>query len=141
MVNDNISWPSPGETEKIGICDIFEDQSHNISGSGRGSKTAFLAHWHWYFGDKEISIFHKPSRELAVADTGTEYRIFSIDGGHTAAETYKDRQTAEKTAQPDGIIIIDDYFDAMYPGVSEWGNRLLFDRSGHQPVNVFLKKW
>jgi hypothetical protein len=130
-----------GENEKLAVCDIFEDQSFNVSGSGAGSKDIFLEHWQHYFGDTTSLIIHdKPSQELTAADTGENVRIFSIDGGHTAAETYGDLVAAKQALLPEGLILIDDYFDPVFPGVSEGVNRFLFDNPDIKPLMHFFNK-
>ncbi|MGC2163620.1 MAG: hypothetical protein WA634_17060, partial [Silvibacterium sp.] len=43
--------------------------------------------------------------------------LISIDGGHTAPITAHDLDTAEGALVPGGIIILDDCFKEMWPGV------------------------
>ena len=129
------------DDEQIGVCDIFEDQIHNISRSGGGSRSKFLETWNHYFGNKrQVRIFELPSQNLSVADTGSNCRIFSIDGGHTAAETFQDLRTGFAAIRADGIVLIDDYFDPMYPGVSEGVNRFLMDTQEVTPLLYFFNK-
>ena len=46
-------------------------------------------------------------------------RLFSIDGGHTAAITEKDLQTAAECLVDGGAVILDDVFNEAFPAVSE----------------------
>jgi hypothetical protein len=130
-----------GDGEHIGVCDIFDDQSHNVSRSGHGSKAEFQRHWLYYFNeDVSLTVHEKPSQELTPADTGSKVRIFSIDGGHTAEETYGDLHLAKKALLPEGFILVDDYFDPVFPGVSEGINRFLLDHPDIRPVMHFFNK-
>ena len=50
---------------------------------------------------------------------GAEPGIFSIDGGHPAEVTRNDLRLAHDTVRDGGIVILDDYFNPAWPGVSE----------------------
>ena len=58
------------------------------------------------------------------ADAGP-VRLFSVDGGHTADITASDLALAEASLCPGGIVILDDYFNEAWPGVSEGATRYL----------------
>jgi hypothetical protein len=129
------------DEEKLSVCDIFARQEYNISESGYGSKSIFLGNWRKYMdGAAEPEIFEKPSEELGISEIGSNYRIFSIDGGHSAAETYADLSLADNVIIDHGIIIIDDYFDQSFPGVSEGVNKYLLNYASLQPLAIFFNK-
>jgi hypothetical protein len=84
---------------------------------------------------------------------GGSYRLISIDGGHTAETTAHDLAIAVEALAPGGVIILDDYFNEMWPGVSDGvhryfrgprgilpfatgGNKMLFCAPGAIPLYV-----
>lgn len=52
-------------------------------------------------------------------------RLFSIDGGHTPDCAFNDVSIAAEVLSENGIAIVDDYFNADWPGVSEGVARYL----------------
>ena len=50
-------------------------------------------------------------------------RFFSIDGGHTIDITRNDLRIASQSICEGGVIILDDYFNGLFPGVSEGTNQ------------------
>jgi glycosyltransferase involved in cell wall biosynthesis len=121
--------------------DIFENQDLNISRSGTGNEDIFLRNlskYHPGFGD--YIIYKKPSNNLTIEDTGSNVRIFHIDGGHSAKETETDLYIALKAITSDGAIIIDDYFNQDYPGVSEGVNKFLIANDELKPFMLCFNK-
>ncbi len=53
------------------------------------------------------------------------FRIFSVDGAHTSEATLRDLQNAHATLVKGGVLMIDDYFQPTWPGVSEAFNRFM----------------
>ena len=53
-------------------------------------------------------------------------RLFSIDGGHTAAITDHDMSLAARSLSSDGLTVLDDFFNEPWPGVAEGACRYLF---------------
>ena len=74
--------------------------------------------------------FKKSSLEVSpeeiIARVG-KCRIISVDGGHTEECTLNDLCLAEAVAADHGIIILDDFFNALWPGVSTGTARYLLD--------------
>src|SRR5262249_15960759 len=71
---------------------------------------------------------------------GGAYRLISIDGGHTAEVTAHDLATAVEALAPGGVIILDDYFNEMWPGVSEGVNRYFREPRGVLPFATGANK-
>ena len=72
---------------------------------------------------------------------GGQPAIFSIDGGHTAEVTHNDLRLAHDTVRDGGIVILDDYFNPGWPGVSEGTCRfMLVDNEQLEPVAVTANK-
>lgn len=113
--------------ERVGVCDLF-GSSPNPSGSGSGEHDAFVT-WigHWLTPPTELRIHAKRSAELRLDDTGVTCRFVHIDGGHSAAETMTDLATGSRALLEDGVVAIDDVFNARWPGVVEGLSRYLLD--------------
>jgi hypothetical protein len=60
---------------------------------------------------------------------GAKFRIFSIDGSHSSEATIIDIKNAAESIIRGGIIILDDYFDHDWPGVSEGLSSLFYNKS------------
>ena len=68
---------------------------------------------------------HHPSR----------FRIFSVDGSHTAEATRVDLANAAACMVPGGVIILDDVFNPDWPGVAEGLHAYMAEPS--QPLAAF----
>jgi hypothetical protein len=127
--------------EWLYLNDVFEDQASNLSRSGAGDREVFLAHLgRLRPGFDRYTILQKPSSELTASDVGTRCRFFHIDGGHSAAETEGDLRTAARALHPEGVIVIDDYFNQEFPSVSEGVNRFLLRDGGIRPFLICFNK-
>ena len=106
--------------ENLWACDVFEQQSKNVDGSGFGVKSYFLKKC-GEFGivADEIDLFVGSSIELPIHfRQGTErFRLISVDGGHTRQITFNDLTIAAENLSPGGIIILDDVTNYNWPGV------------------------
>lgn len=105
--------------ERLGVCDVFEQQDLNRDHSGEGSRELFLANMRAYGSLGRTEVFAKPSQELTADDTTTNCRFFHIDGGHRPEDVIADLRTAENALNADGVIALDDLFNPSWPGVSE----------------------
>lgn len=106
--------------ETFGVCDIFDEQSANASGSGFGSRGIFQENMARLVPDcSNIRIFAKPSTDLTVQDIGTGHRLFHIDGGHNPEEALSDLGLARDATLEQGVIAVDDPLRPEWPGVSE----------------------
>lgn len=104
--------------------DLFERQNENIDDSGRGDQEIFRANLLRHGCDvARIRIRTENSLNLTVSEVlekcGGSVRMFSIDGGHTAEITVNDLSLAEKALCRGGVIVLDDFFNEMWPGVAE----------------------
>lgn len=100
-----------------------------MDGSGSGSSTALRDNLAIYAGgDARLCMLKQDSLTLSVADLrgltpSGRFRLFSIDGGHPAIHTVHDLALAQDTLEGGGVVFIDDYFNAHWPGVGEGVNR------------------
>jgi hypothetical protein len=54
---------------------------------------------------------------------GGSCRLFSVDGGHSMEVALHDLRLAHSVKVEGGVVMVDDYFDPKFPGVSEAVNR------------------
>ena len=132
--------------EKAVAIDLFENQSENIDNSGCGDKAIFISNLKQFNPNtNNICIVNKNSTTISSADlfdlTDQKFRFISIDGGHTSEIVYSDLNLANSVLADGGIILIDDYFDQNWPGVSEGTLKFLF-QSNHDliPLAIFDDK-
>ncbi len=121
------SMLEPGR-EKLAVCDLFEDQRQNISGSGSGQRHIFERNM-ISCGDICTRIFSKSSSTLTPQETGTNYRFFHVDGGHTVDEALGDLRFAARVTIDAGVIAVDDPLTPVWPGVAEAIFRFLSEDS------------
>lgn len=119
--------------EKSFAVDLFDQQALNVDGSGRGDLAIFLGNLRAVAGNTDlVEVVQSNSTDLAGTDLDARIsqrvRLFSIDGGHTAQVTYHDMELADDVLADEGVIILDDYFNAEWPGVSEGALRFF---TGH----------
>jgi Methyltransferase domain len=115
--------------ERSAAYDLFEMQDANVDASGLGDKATFLDNLRRHGGDTErIVVKSRNSLDMTAAEVRADagpVRLFSVDGGHTADITASDLALAEGSLCPGGIVILDDYFNESWPGVSEGAARYL----------------
>src|SRR5262245_28553726 len=118
--------------ERLGVCDIFENQGLNRDASGKGDKEIFLSNMrtHGRVAEGELQLFAKSSEELSPEETTTNCRFFHIDGGHWAEIVVADMMTADRALNADGVMAVDDVFNPNWPGVGEGFYRFMRDRPG-----------
>ena len=73
------------------------------------------------------------TKELIEKANGP-YRMFSVDGGHSTDVALHDLRLANEVLVDGGIIMLDDYFDPKFPGVSEAVCRFFLLHSGEVRV-------
>ena len=86
-------------------------------------KTFYQNFKNWRYSEKEPIIIKRnslqiDSKELLEKSNGP-YRMFSVDGGHSTEVALHDLRLANEVLVDGGIIMLDDYFDPKFPGVSE----------------------
>ncbi|CAL1240866.1 class I SAM-dependent methyltransferase [Candidatus Methylocalor cossyra] len=115
--------------------DLFDAQELNIDKSGRGDFGLFTANLKHHAGDlSRLKVIGTDSTRIGgreiLAATGRPLRLFSIDGGHLASIVRHDLNTAAESLGDGGVVILDDYFNPEFPGVSEGTNRFFFTDNG-----------
>jgi len=136
---------SQGDERAVAI-DLFGDQMRNIDHSDAGNLGKFRANLLRYaHADLRRVVVHTgDSRELHGSAlkrlAGGPYQLISIDGGHTAENTAHDRAIAVEALARGGVIILDDYFNEMWPGVCEGVHRYFREPRGILPFATGANK-
>ncbi len=102
--------------------DIFERQDLNPDASGHGDRAVLEAHLARWRVQRRSRILARDSLTLAPAEVlalGGQIRLFSVDGGHTRLHAANDLALAEACLAPGGVVLLDDFFDPDWPGVTE----------------------
>lgn len=128
-------------TERLRVNDLFADQEANRSGSGRGSLEKFRANVERLRpGFHAFDVHSGESSRLTTRETGTNCRLFHVDGGHSAEETESDLRCAARATTAAGMILLDDYFNPEFPAVAEGAHRFLFAEREWAPVVIAFNK-
>ncbi len=103
--------------------DLFEDQHLNKDKSGRGDRKIFLNNVSKYCSTStDITLLKADSGDLTGEDlmtaAGAKFRLFSVDGGHSAEQTKYDLTIAADSLAEGGVVLLDDYFHTGWPEVS-----------------------
>lgn len=129
-----------GPGERAVAVDVFGDQHLNPDRSGQGDREKFLANCAAHIGSLDGLVVHQcdslalAGRDLVVAGLPAapvprrSFRIFSVDGSHTARHTASDVETAFASLAPGGVVVVDDFYNARWPGVQEGVHRVLAAR-------------
>lgn len=127
--------------EKAIAIDVFENQVLNVDKSGRGDKEIFLANIKKHAKKiHNLHIIEKSSDEITDRDilelSMGKFRLFSIDGGHTAELTLNDLIISKDIICNGGIVILDDYFNENWPGVSVGTNQFIHNNNELMPFAI-----
>ena len=104
--------------------DVFDQQRFNLDKAGAGNRTTFDANLEAY-GIDNVTSLQRDSLTLSDQDVGNlvnafgGFKLFSVDGCHTALHTINDVKFAMRVTRPEGIITVDDYLNPNWPGVGE----------------------
>jgi hypothetical protein len=132
------------EDERSLAVDLFEQQSDNIDGSGCGDRARFMRNLKIHGIDPgRVEVLAENSLQLTsdrVRQSIGAPRIFSIDGGHTAAITFSDLAVASSSVCDDGLVILDDFLDPGWLGVTEGAFRFMLERGGLDPIAFVSNK-
>jgi hypothetical protein len=107
--------------------DLYSQQHLNVDRSGAGNLERFKRNLRRHADLSRLVVHEGDSTELSstyLLELGVgPFRLFSIDGGHTAEITAHDLSTAEGALAEGGIVILDDCFNEAWPGVSDGVHR------------------
>ena len=109
---------APGE--RAVAVDVFGDQAANLDRSGMGDRAVFEGHLAEHGVRDAVDVVGSSSLALAdegFVDAGRRFRLFSVDGGHTAEVTRNDLELAERTVVDGGLVLLDDVLNRHWLGV------------------------
>lgn len=124
-----------GASAKVTALDVFDDQAKNLYGAGEGNLARLKSNIERYGpADRDYAFVKADSIALTESDKVSimrdrgPFRIFSVDGCHTAEHTYNDLLTGQELLAPGGVMILDDFMQPHWPGVTEAAN-MFYDRT------------
>lgn len=100
--------------------DVFGDQEANLDNSGKGDQESFEGHLTRLGIRQATEVIAASSlalEEQGFLAKGRRFRLFSVDGGHTADVARNDLELAERTIVDDGIVVLDDVLNRHWLGV------------------------
>jgi hypothetical protein len=126
--------------EQAVAVDIFAEEYLNVYQSSQGYRDIFIKNVENFAKSTEkLKVIAEDSSKISANDikisVGGELRLFSVDGGHTANLVRNDLKIASQSICKGGVIILDDYFNPAWPGVSEGTNQFfIYDNSNSNIV-------
>ena len=128
--------------EKSLAVDLFLDQERNVSLSGGLRTSNKLSHLSGYrkkwftdlrfrfnhtlekYDDKHkgenVELLEADSMTLVPQDLGIRrFKFISVDGGHNVEHVQSDLKLVERCIKPEGVVILDDWFNFRFQSVTE----------------------
>jgi hypothetical protein len=132
------------EDEPAVAIDLFSQQDLNVDHSGAGDLERFKQNLRRHADTCRLVVHEGDSTQLTAGQLlelgGGPFRLISIDGGHTADITAHDLATAEGALMEGGIIILDDCFKEMWPGVINGVHRFFSEPRSIVPFAIGANK-
>ena len=129
------------ESEKLAVCDLFEMQAGNVSGSGKGCLNIFNNNIRQVReAGVSVDVYQKNSTQLSASEIGKTYRFFHVDGGHNPDEALHDLKLAAECTIESGVLVLDDPFRTEWPGVTEALIRFVDEQPEFQAIMVGCNK-
>jgi len=135
--------------EQVLAVDCFDMQQFNYDNSGPGCKlNSFINNVKKYCDPllSKLEIIQGDTTVLTAKDylgkckNGLPFRMFSIDGSHQALQTELDAENALKSLSIGGIIMVDDFFNYSWPGVSNGISKFLINHPEIKPFYIGFNK-
>jgi hypothetical protein len=132
------------ENELAVAIDLFSEQQLNVDHSGAGDLERFKHNIHRHTDATRLVVHAGDSTQLTAGQLRElgrgPFRLISIDGGHTAEITEHDLATAEGALAEGGIVILDDCFNEMWPGVTDGVHRYFSQQRAIVPFGIGANK-
>jgi hypothetical protein len=126
--------------------DVFDQQQFNLDGNGKPIRVSdSLRHTQrdqfeqnirqCGFDLKDTTIIQADSLDISFWEIRArpsnfhKFSFFSVDGCHELTHAYNDIKIAFELTSNEGIILVDDYYHADWPGVHEAVAKLYFSES------------
>lgn len=108
------------EKEEVTVVDTFLGYSEDDD-----FERLFRKHWVHVNGEKPVHVRVKKSQDIVDGDLPKRTRIFHIDGDHSFEGTYNDMEHAQNSLVVGGCMILDDFLNQDWLGVSQAVNEFL----------------
>ncbi|KAI9031403.1 hypothetical protein DFJ74DRAFT_702411 [Hyaloraphidium curvatum] len=112
--------------ERSVAVDVFENQELNVDGSGNGDRAVFEGNLRRFGVEpgEDVRMIAGSSDEVVPAQLveaagGSMFRLFSVDGGHTAELAENDLRLAAAVCVDGCVVFLDDFLAPEWPGVTE----------------------
>lgn len=112
--------------ERAVAIDLFDMQNLNIDKSGHGNYSKFMENCELFcLAPNRVDTVKADSLMINASDVSDlfkkygKFRFISIDGGHTPVHVQSDLRIAEQLIVNGGIVLVDDFFNCSWPGVTE----------------------
>lgn len=128
--------------------DIFTDlQEYNVSHSGgnvsdqirkfRTNVETYDTRWNGF----NVQIIAEDTMVLRRDHFGdNKFRVISIDAGHHSPHVMSDLRLAKEVLARDGVVIVDDWMNSEWPGVTEGTIQFLSGNNGLVPFMSYHHK-
>ena len=112
--------------ERIVVCDAFESDTDDNYANKPSPENLVSNIERLSPGiNRNRIVIHKCLSNDLHFDSEEMFRFIHIDGGHSAEQAYFDLNLCSKHTTPSGVIVMDDYHNKQWPGVTEGTNRFL----------------
>lgn len=135
--------------EHVLAIDCFDQQQFNYDNSGPGCKfNSFINNIKTYCDANltRLEVLQGDTTEmtgknfLGKCKNGLPFRIFSIDGSHQAKQTEMDANNALEVLAVGGVVVVDDFFNYSWPGVSTGISKFLINHPEIKPFFIGFNK-
>ena len=129
--------------ERLVVCDPF----YHLKLSPEQQEAIFRRNMTQAFADLDfLDVLARPSTTLSPGDLNGPFRFIHIDASHLPDETTHELMLAKQTLSKEGVLAMDDVFDARWPAVVERLCKFMFEHPGEfvpvfiAPPKVFLAR-
>jgi hypothetical protein len=133
-----------GQARQMHVVDLFEDQQEkNISQAGIGNREHFNSNLQRFYPTLDfLRVIPRVSSDVHAQDfTPTSFSLCHVDGGHSREETFHDLSLSVELLMPGGVVAVDDYFNASFPGVAEGCIQFFLEKPGQlRPLFIGYNK-
>ena len=118
-------------SEKIVVCDAFTSETDDVY-ANKPTPEKLRANVKGLSPglSEDRVVIHKCLSNDLELDDGENFRFTHIDGGHSAEQAYQDLKKCGLHTQQNGIIVMDDYHNKDWLGVTEGTDRFLAENPG-----------
>lgn len=78
-----------------------------------------------------MTLLETRSNALTAETFPTRFSLVHLDGDHTAEGVLHDLELSHAVLEPGGLLVMDDFYNPMFPGVSEALHRFQMTHPGH----------